>query len=520
MVVMIKTIVKANNYMDSIFLMKASREAMKIPGVKNAVVVMGTDMNKTVLDEFGGLTSVAKEATANDLIISLDIEDENLIQTVEKRLEELISQKTVYVADNEKQSQYSSLNLAAEAEPEANLAVISVPGEYAATEAKNALEHNMNVFIFSDNVPIEEEVELKNIAVEKGLLVMGPGCGTSVINNISLGLMSRVRRGCIGIVGASGSGIHEIAMLVHRYGEGISQAIGTGGRDLSSQVGGITMLQGIEYLANDSETKIIVLVSKPPHPKTMQKILQVVPSCGKPVIILFLGGDKEQIKAVGAYSPSTLEEAAEMAVQIARGEQVHEREFIAEYKTKLASLAEEEKKKLSAEQKYLRGLFCGGTHSEEAILLIEDFVPNLHSNIPFGNVAPLKNRHVSEENAIVDMGDEEFTKGKPHPVMDPSILCDRLMQESLDLETGVILFDLLFGHAVHSDPVGTIEDTLLLIRNKSKEQGRYISLIASLCGTDLDPQGINDQKRRLEELGVIILPSNAQAAILSGLIVS
>ena len=512
---MIKTIIRENNYMDSIFLMTVSREINKINGVKNAVVVMGSDMNKTVLKEFGGLTKEAAATTPNDLIISVDIESEDLSTTIEQKINELILKKSFSVSDAE--VNYRTLFMAADANPEANLTIISVPGEFAAQEIRNTLQRGMNAFVFSDNVPLEEEVELKNFAKEKGLLVMGPGCGTAVINGISIGLMSKVRKGSIGIVGASGSGIQEIAVLVHNYGEGITQAIGTGGRDLSLDVGGITMLQGIEYLAEDPDTKVIVLVSKPPHPKTAKKIYEALPK-KKPIVIFFLGGDPEEIRKTGAYAATSLEEAAYLAVALTRDETIQQTNFISDCKAELMELAAQEKAKLLPTQKYLRGLFCGGTHSEEAVLMLQDLVPDLYSNIHFGKVSPLISRHISIKNTLIDMGDEEFTKGRPHPVMDPSILCDRLLKEAEDPQTAVILFDLLMGHGAHKDPVGTLESTFHEIREKTSKEGRNISIICSVCGTDIDPQNCESQIKQLSELGVHVMPSNSRAAILSGLI--
>lgn len=209
-----------------------------------------------------------------------------------------------------------------------------------------------------------------------------------------------------------------------------------------------------------------------------------------------------------------------MAVDLARGRKPAERDIVAVDKAELAALAAAEKEKLAPTQKYMRGLFCGGTHSEEAVTLLQEFVPDMHSNILFGKVDLLEDRYQSVENSLVDMGDEVFTKGKPHPVMDPSILVDRMIQEAHDPETGVILFDLLYGHAIHADPVGAMEDALREIRRIEKEEGRHICVIASLCGTDIEPQDVADQARRLKEYGVILQPSNAKAALLAGLIVS
>lgn len=514
---MIKTIVMANCYMDSILILSVSREMMKLPGVKKAVVVMATDMNKTVVDEFGGMTPAVKSAGANDLILSLDCDNEDVIKLAEEKIKEIASGKSSG-SSGEAEIEYHKLSAAKAALPEANICIISLPSEYALDEAKTALANDMNLFIFSD-MPEEEELEIKQIAHKKGLFVMGPGAGTAVINNLSLGLMSKVRPGRVGIVAASGSGLQEVAVLVHNYGAGISQAIGTGGHDLSEKVGGIMFLQAMDYFANDPNTDVLVLVSKPPHPTTAKKIYANLPK-NKPVVIFFLGGNAAEIQAAGAYAPKTLEEAAIMAVELAKGNKPEIKDIVAEDKTAFATLAATEKAKLSPNQKYLRGLFCGGTHSEEAVTLLQEFVPTMHSNIKFGKVDLLEDRHQSVENSLVDMGDEVFTKGKPHPVMDPSILVDRMIQEANDPETGVILFDLLYGHAIHADPVGAMEDALKEIQRIEKEEGRHICVIASLCGTDIEPQDVKDQARRLKEYGVILQPSNAKAALLAGLIVS
>ena len=376
----------------------------------------------------------------------------------------------------------------------------------------------MNLFIFSD-MDEDEELELKRIAHEKGLFVMGPVAGTAVVNGLSIGLMSKIRRGRIGIVAASGSGLQEVAVLVHQLGEGISQAIGVGGHDLSRKVGGIMFLQAMDYFASDPDTEVLVLVSKPPHPDTARKIYAALPK-DKPCVVFFLGGDREEIRRAGAYAPASLEEAAQMAVCLLRGEEPAGGDYLRRATAELAESAAAERSRLSPEQKYLRGLFCGGTHSEEAVTLLKGLVHRLHSNISFGGAELLEDRYLSVENSLVDMGDEVFTKGRPHPVMDPSILVDRLIQEAHDPETGVILFDLLYGYAIHPDPVGAIEDALREVARIERDEGRHICLVASLCGTDIDPQNVAEQARRLREYGVVIQPSNARAALLAGLIVS
>lgn len=515
---MVKTIIRPNTYMDSIFLMRATKAVKNLQGVDQAVVVMGTELNKTVLMDVGRLTPEAKEAGPGDLIISLEVSSEEAVAAVSQAIDDMSSGKGGGTAAAQ-EARYTTIPMAAKAHKELNLAVISVPGEFAADEAKKALDHGLNTFIFSDNVKLDDEVKLKELAEEKGLFVMGPGCGNSVIGGISLGLMSVVSKGRIGIVGASGSGIHEIAALITQKGLGISQAIGTGGRDLSKEAGGSTMLRGIDYLDNDPDTDVIVLVSKPPYPDTAAKIYKRVETCKKPVVIDLLGGKAEEVHAVGAYAPECLEQAADMAAALAKGEKPDEKPYLEEIKKQMISLAEEERKKLGKEQKFVRGLFCGGTHSEETILILNGLVKELSANVSFGGAKLLLSPHVSVGNSLVDMGDEEFTKGKPHPVMDPSILNDRLMKEGTDPETAVILFDMLLGYGAHEDPVGCIEDTLKAVSRQAKEENRYVSMVAAITGTQLDPQDLGLQKKRLEDLGVKVMDSTAKAAVLAGLIV-
>jgi FdrA protein len=278
------------------------------------------------------------------------------------------------------------------------------------------------------------------------------------------------------------------------------------------------MIRCFKYFEQDKDTDVIVLVSKPPYPATADKIYAQVKQCKKPVIIFFLGGDPVKIREAGAYAPDSLEQAAAAAVSLARGETPDLSSCIEKYIKSLAPQAAAEKAKLSSKQKYLRGLFCGGTHNEEAILILKKMLGELHANVKFGGVTYLENPHNSIGNSVVDMGDEEFTRGKPHPVMDPSILNDRLIQEGKNPEVAVILFDLLLGYGAHENPVGQIKEAIREINGTAKKEGRHISLAASITGTQLDPQGLENQIKGLADLGVKVLLSNAQAAIYAGLI--
>lgn len=513
---MTKIVVLKNEYHDSVLLMNVSEAIRGIEGIEQVVVVMGTDMNKTVLADVGMLTVEANEATANDLVIAIQAENESAVEKALTGLRHLLSEKAAKV---EGEVRYASVEAAIKGLPHANLVFISVPGEFAAAEAKKAIMSGLHTFIFSDNVPLSEEVELKRLAREKGLLVMGPACGAALINGVALGLMSKVRPGPIGIVGASGSGIQEVAVLVHKQGLGISQAIGTGSRDLCEDVGAVTMLQGIEFLENDKNTEVIVLVSKPPALKTMNLVLQRVARCKKPVITDFLGGDREIIRKSGALPASTFEEAASKAVNLARKQALPEDTATALHES-LRSLADGEKARLASQQKYLRGLFCGGAHCEEAILLLQRFVRGIYSNVPLDSCVHLDTAKRSHKNSIIDMGDEEFTKGRPHPVIDPSALKERLWKEGSDPEVAVILLDIILGYGAHPDPAGVLAETIVSLKEGARRAGRYLSIVASVCGTDEDPQCLATQEAKLKEVGVIVMPSNAQASILSGLIIS
>jgi len=514
----IKTIIKQNSYLDSIFLMNAGKELKKVGGVNEAILVMGSEMNKTVLEELGQLTPEAAAAAPNDLIISLDMADESRVDAVLQRFEELTASQT---AESRKDGAfvYPTMELALTSLTDANLALISVPGEFAASVAERALDKGLHTFIFSDNVPLAEEVELKKKAQKKGLMVMGPGCGAGLINQVALGLMSMVGEGPIGIVGASGSGLQEIAILIDHLGSGISQAIGTGGRDPSAEVGGITMLQGLKCLAEDQQTKVIVLVSKPPAGETAEKIFKVCKAAGKPVVINFLGGDRKQIENAGAIYAATLEEAAVKALQLL-GDSPALDKFIEEGSAPLLKLADEEKKKLkSGEQQDLRGLFCGGTHSEEAVLILQEMTGPIYSNLEIGSCKQLDSSYNSGHK-IIDLGAEEFTRGKPHPVIDPSLLNEWLWREGTDPRTAVLLFDIILGYGAHPDPVDVIAPTLSALKEKAQEGGSSLSIIASLCGSTKDPQNYFELKKRLEKIGVLVFSSNARAAFLAGKIIS
>lgn len=293
----ITAVVKKNTYFDSVSLMSISTRANQLPGVEQAFVAMGTEMNKGVLSNLGLLTADLGAAGTGDLMIVVEAGEGADHAALLSEVEELLVQKAPSARGGADTVTYRTVDSAARAIPEANLAIVAVNGAYAGREARKALENGLHVMVFSDNVPIEEEVRLKQLAHSKGLFMMGPDCGTAIINNVALCFGNAVRPGTVGVVAASGTGAQEVSVRIHALGAGISQLIGTGGRDLSEQVGGIMMIDGIRALADDPGTSVIVLVSKPPAPAVQDKVLAEIAGAGKPVVVYFVGGSEETVTA-------------------------------------------------------------------------------------------------------------------------------------------------------------------------------------------------------------------------------
>jgi FdrA protein len=402
-----------------------------------------------------------------------------------------------------------------EEDPDANLLVLSVPGQFAKREAMRALGRGLNVFLFSSNVPREDERDLKMVAKDKGLLLMGPDCGTSIIGHKVLGFGNTIREGTIGLVSASGTGLQEVTTLIHKAGLGISQAIGTGGGDLSEEVGGITMIQSIKMLEADKQTKVIVLISKPPAPSTTEKVLEVANRCRKPVVVNFLGGDVSP-RALGKLRPAnTLEDAARVACELAGLKpQVITRDVPRENVT--VALAEHEK--LAKCQRYLRGLFAGGTLCYESEVVLQPLLGEVYSNAPIAQANRIVGGAPSKKHTCIDMGAEEFVEGRAHPMIDFSLRKMRILQEAKDPETAVVLIDVELGYGSNADPAAELVPIIQKAKSLAKDAGRHLSVAASVVGTEGDFQGLASQEKALSEVGVLIMPSNAQATRVAALI--
>jgi FdrA protein len=509
-----KIVVKKGTYRDSITLMKISNTILGLTGVTQAGVVMATPLNIKFLADVGFRGGEIASATTDNLIIAIEAKDMATLDAAIEETESMLSTSAMPAPGGQPAAR--NLAEALTGMPDANLVVISVPGQYAKREAIQALGKNLNVFLFSSGVSRDDELELKTLAREKGLLMMGPDCGTSIINGKVLGFGNIIRPGSIGIVSASGTGLQEVTTLIHKAGLGVSQAIGTGGGDVSEQVGGITMIQGIELLEANVETKTIVLISKPPAQTTMEKILNTARHCAKPFVVNFLGGDLTADMLGELKSASTLEDAVRVACELA-GKSPPASDTSPK---NMVSLARTEYTKLAASQRYVRGLFSGGTLCYESQVILQPALGEVFSNAPVKPENRISGDAPSKKHSCIDMGAEEFVEGRMHPMMDFSIRNRRILQEARDPETAVLLIDVELGFGSNPDPAKELVPVIREARALANKEGRYLSVVASVIGTEGDFQDLVKQEKNLREAGVQIMPTSAQAAKLSALIAS
>ena len=507
-----------NLYRDSIALMQLSARIERLPGITRATAVMATEANIALLAD-AKLLSGNIAARPNDVLVVIEGADGEAV-TSALRESELALQETRELsagATGVASIPPSSLAMALEDMPDANLALISTPGEYAAAEAEKALRLGLNVMVFSANVSIEDEVALKRSARDKDVLMMGPDCGTAVVNGVPLGFANVLRRGPVGLVASAGTGLQEVTSSIHRAGFGISQALGCGARDLSDEVGGIGMLQGLAALGNDTSTKIIVLVAKHPSMTIALQVCAAAKRTGKPTIINFLGVDISSTAGNDIYVADTLEDAANFAVMLARDERPQR--ILKRQPTILAGPAKEEASRLSIRQKYIRGLFSGGTFCYEAQVLLSRELGAVWSNTPVDPTYALSDVWRSREHTVIDLGDEIFTRGRPHPMIDQRLRLERIAQEYEDPDTAVILLDVVLGYGAHINPAAEIADAIAECRRKHTGNAHHVIFVASVCGTAGDPQNLSQQEATLQEAGVLLAPSNAAAARLAAAIV-
>lgn len=492
-----------NLYQDSVSLMQISAQISALPGIQQASVVMGTPTNLEQLKDAGLSDGIS--AGPNDLVIAVMGAEDICAEALTLAEDRLTSKPEEGNSDGVQAPDLVSLEMAQEKVPDANLALISVPGDYAAAEAIKALNLGMNVMLFSDNVSLGQEKAIKTLARERNLIVMGPDCGTAIINGIPLGFANVVKRGAIGVVGASGTGLQEVTCRIDKLGAGISQALGTGGHDLSEAIGGISMLFGLQALIEDDATQVIVLISKPPSPEVAQRILELAQSASKPVVVNFLGADPQEITRANITAATTLASAADLAVALLNHQPLPDTQIASSAQD--VALLHQACQRLPATRQAIRGVFAGGTFCYEAQLICQQNGFTASSNTPVSGNHKLADIWQSVGHTLIDMGDDDFTRGKPHPMIDPTLRNQRLLAEINDPRTAVVLFDLVLGYGASEAPATELLDILTRVGIQPSPL-----LIAHVCGTESDPQQQSRQVNALRQAGVMIADSNAQAA--------
>lgn len=493
------TIVKKSSYHDSVALLALARDLRSAAGVREASALMATDANKAYMAQSGLLSPEAVGAGPNDLVIVIQAASPADAERARALADELLV--TRRQRGEAGRARPRTLDSARRHLPGANLALISVPGAFAAAEARKALRQGLHVMLFSDNVALDEEIGLKRLAASKGLLLMGPDCGTAYLNGVPLGFANAVPRGRIGIVAASGTGLQQVATLLAARGAGISHAIGVGGRDMSDAVGGLMTLEALDALGADPATELILVIAKPPAPAVREHVAARLHGIGKPAVVAMLGRDIVAGQRGGVTTVTTLEDAALEAIAALTGR------HLAPVPSGVPDEALDPRilaarSELTPEQRAIRGFYAGGTLAYEALLILEPLAGPVRTNLEPG----LEGIH-----QVLDLGADEFTVGRAHPMLDPTSRIEAIERAGKEPSVGVLLLDVMLGYGAAPDPAGDIAPAVQAARAEAKAHGRGLAVVATVVGTPDDPQGLAGQIGRLEAAGVWVLPSNAQA---------
>lgn len=497
----IRSLVKKSAYQDSVTLLLLARQLRAGDGIIEAAALMGTPANKDLLAQSALLSPEAAAAGVNDLVIVIRADSAAAADAA-------LAQAEAFFITKQERLQRAGRTLPRTLEsarrqlPDANLALISVPGAFAAAEARKALSLGLHVMLFSDNVAVEDEVALKQLAVKKGLLLMGPDCGTAILNGVPLGFANTVPRGRVGFVAASGTGLQQVTCLLAARGEGVSQAIGVGGRDMTEKVGGLMTLQALDALGADPATELVIVLGKPPAPAIRVRVEAGLRALKKPCVIALLGREVKAGQDGALTTVATLEDASQAAMAMLHGTAWIPHPFIApagEIQRRVQAV----RQTLASEQRALRALYAGGTLAHEAALILQPLLGPVAANLMPGSTG----RH-----SVLDLGADEFTVGRAHPLLDPTLRVEAIRQAGLEPDVAVLLLDVVLGHGVAPDPAGDLVPAIQAARTEARARGRGLAVVASVIGTAGDPQGLQPQVGRLEAAGVWVLPSNAQAA--------
>jgi len=499
----VRCLVLFSTYRDSVWLMHLSHALDGLPGVQRVAVMMGTPYNKVLLQQAGLLTVEGEAGGANDLLVCVQAETPTVAA-------EALHQATARMTPQQGQGAMArvaaprTLETALRRLPDANLACISVPGEYAVHEARKALQHGLHVFLFSSHVDLAAEVSLKNLAAQQGVLVMGPDCGTAVLNGVPLGFANQLPRGPVGLIAASGTGLQQVSCLLADQGIGVSQAIGVGGRDVHERIGGHSMRAALQALAQDADTQVLVLIAKPPAARVAAQLAREAAQTGKPCVLAFVGASTLSAASGGVYPAATLEEAALLAGALARGMTLPMEPVT--LPASHAAVAQTAHMALQSGQRLVHALYCGGTLAHEALGLLRRALGTVVSNLDDTLTAAHETAHM-----VLDLGAEEFTQGRPHPMIDPSARRPYLLEAAGNPEVAVVLADVMLGWGAHADPAGVLAAAWQEAQAVASAAGRALVGIAHVCGAPDDPQGFARQCRMLREHGLLLADSNAQA---------
>jgi FdrA protein len=478
--------VRRGLFLDSVVLMQVSRTVAALPGVEDAALMMGTPANQEILENSDLLVPDGESAGGGDLIVAIRAEDETAATAAMDQAVLLLDQPAAVRAASAA-VQPRTLRSALRVDPTANLALISVPGDFAAAEARKALRAGLHVMIFSDNVSLDDEIALKLEARQRELLVMGPDCGTAILGGTPLAFANRVPMGDIGIIGASGTGIQEVSCLIAQAGAGISHAIGVGGRDMSDEVGGISTLTSLKWLDADPKTRHIVLLSKTPSTAVVKRISAELDHSRKSFTVCFLGADDPPLPA-NVVAVRTLRAAAASASGFQED----------------TSGGTGLDRPLAGKRKWVRGFFSGGSLAAEAQVIFLDQGVRVASNAPIQGAHALS--EVTAGHTLLDLGDDQYTRGRPHPMIDPAVRDEPLRQALDDPTVGAVFLDIVIGYGASEDPAAHVAQVLDRYGNRDPV------VIASVTGTEEDPQVLSRQVSILESAGVWVRPSNAAAA--------
>ncbi|WP_370606422.1 acyl-CoA synthetase FdrA [Citrobacter werkmanii] len=489
---MIHAFIKKGCFQDSVSLMIISRKLSESENVDDVSVMMGTPANKSLLETTGFWHDDFNNATPNDICVAIRTEtaDESITQAILQQLDESLQQLAQATGGSQTLLQVRRWESASQKLPEANMTLISVAGEYAAELANQALDRNLNVMMFSDNVTLEDEITLKRRAQDKGLLVMGPDCGTAMIAGTPLAFANVMPEGNIGVLGASGTGIQELCSQIALAGEGITHAIGLGGRDLSAEVGGISALTALEMLGADDKSQVLAFVSKPPAEAVRQHIVTAMKATGKPVVALFLGYTSAVARDENVWFAATLDDAARLACLLAR---------VAARRSSLSTTGDG----------VIRGLYTGGTLAAEAAGLLA-----AHLNV----TADAQHHHGMMLDAaghqIIDLGDDFYTVGRPHPMIDPALRNQLITDLGTQPQVRVLLVDVVIGYGATADPAASlVQAWQKACAARGHEQPLYA--IATVTGTERDPQCRSLQIATLEDAGIAVVSSLPEATLLA-----